>query len=81
MSSELWEWRSAANTAEQRRERFLRLIEVVENERRLSTNGFQYHMGDPCYVKFFTRWEAEDRGYCETRWQELRAFKDGVVAA
>ena len=68
----LWHWKGLESTVEKRKERFLKLIEVVE-EIRLSHKGFSYFMGDPLYVKYFNSWNEQDKRFLFDSWAKLES--------
>lgn len=63
-------WYSAESTLAKRKERFLALMDVMEQTRR-SRRDFTFHFGDPLYVKYFTSWTAKDKKFLLDSWERI----------
>lgn len=65
-----WTWHGSDSSIQKRRDRFLRLMEVLESIR-VSRNGkFSFHVGDPHYVKYFKTWTVRDKAFLFEKWAE-----------
>ncbi len=63
-------WYSAESTLAKRKERFLAIMDVMEQTRR-SRRDFTFHFGDPLYVKYFTSWTARDKKFLLDSWERI----------
>ncbi len=63
-------WYSAESTLAKRKERFLAIMDVMEQTRR-SRRDFTFHFGDPLYVKYFTTWTARDKKFLQDSWERI----------
>ncbi len=71
LSSVPGHWEGLESTLEKRKERFLRLIEVLETTRQARKGNFTFYMGDPLYVKYFNSWTKKDKDYLMDAWERL----------
>ncbi|MBS1624750.1 MAG: B12-binding domain-containing radical SAM protein [Bacteroidetes bacterium] len=63
-------WTSAESTMAKRKERFLALMDVLEQTRR-AHRDFTFHCGDPLYVKYFNSWTARDKKFLLDSWERI----------
>ncbi|HXH18355.1 MAG TPA: radical SAM protein [Chitinophagales bacterium] len=73
-SSRSWDWSGPESTLEKRKKRFLLLIEVLEEIRRVRKGEFTFYFGDPLYVKYFSAWGKKEKEYLFRRWDELQGI-------
>ncbi len=67
-----WNWSGQESTLEKRKQRFLLLIEVLEDIRRRRKGDFTFYFGDPLYVKYFSAWGKKEKSYLQEKWDELQ---------
>jgi hypothetical protein len=75
--TEPWNWFGPGSNLEKRKERFLLLIEVLEDIRRSSKGRFTFYVGDPLYVKYFSSWGRRERAFLFEKWVAM----EGMVRA
>lgn len=63
-------WHSEESTLDKRKERFLALMDVLEQARR-SRRDFTFHCGDPLYVKYFNSWTPKDKKFLLDSWERI----------
>jgi hypothetical protein len=65
------DWVGGESTLQNRKARFLRLIEVLESIRVARNGAFTYHVGDPLYVSYFNRFRAKDKRNLLNEWEKI----------
>lgn len=66
-----WGWESQDSTLDKRKERFLRLIELAQDLTTRPGSKLDFSIGDPFSVKYFTKWDQQERNYLLQRWEEI----------
>ncbi|MBN1586918.1 MAG: radical SAM protein [Candidatus Omnitrophica bacterium] len=66
-----WAWKSNESTLLTRKLRFLRLIEVLEWQRQRDPDNFSYQIADPIDIKYFNRWNQEEKDFILDLWEEM----------
>lgn len=73
--SEPWSWYGPESTVEKRKQRFMLLIEVLDEIRRVRKGEFTFHVGDPLYVRYFNSWGKRERNFLLEKWAEMEGMR------
>ncbi|MFN8321373.1 MAG: radical SAM protein [Chitinophagales bacterium] len=71
ISNQTGHWVGGESTLEKRKQRFLALIEVLEQIRIARKGQFTYHVGDPLYVNYFNSWTLKDQELLLKGWEKI----------
>ncbi|MBN1586922.1 MAG: radical SAM protein [Candidatus Omnitrophica bacterium] len=72
-----WTWSSDQVELEQRKERFFKLLELLDRERIRRGGEFSYLVGDPFYTQYLESWGPEESEQLKQAWRN-ELFKLGV---